>query len=183
MALYLEFKDTAFLSNLIQSYKQGSDEQPTTSDKHSINTVSVLPSNQYNVAAVTNKSTNNPNICCRIPFDDTTENLAMMNHFANFPESNNKHTGQAATRVENHGPNVNNISGNSEKNTEDTHILLAPRRHQKWININNSIVFDNPEQYLYTLMDWHTIVITAIEVKAILHISCLNQSGELAKDM
>ena len=32
-------------------------------------------------------------------------------------------------------------------------------------------------------MDWHKIDITAEEVKTILHIGSLTQSGELAKDM
>ena len=121
-ALYPEFKDKAFLSDLIQSYKQGSDKQPATSHKCKVNAVSVSPSNQDNVPAVTKKSTNNPNVRCR-NFDKTVEDLVMMNQFANYLETNNKHTGQAATGVKNHGPSVNNILGNSKRNTEDTHTL------------------------------------------------------------
>ena len=127
--LYPKFKDKAFLSNLIQRYKHGSDNQPTTTSKRPINEVSL--SNQADVAAATNKSTNNSNAYCSLNYDKPAIDLAMMNYFANYQETNNKHTGQASTGVEHHGPSVNNIIGNSERNTEDTHIILTPRCHQK----------------------------------------------------
>ena len=165
--------DKAFLFNLIKSYKQGSDKQPVTTSKHPIN--EVLLSNQVNVAAVTNKSTNNSN----------TENLSMKNYFANYHNTiaNNKHTGQAATGVEHHGPSVNNILGNSARNMEETYMLLTSRCHQKWININNnSTVINRPKQCLYTLINWHTSSFMAKDVQKILHISSLNTQDELEKD-
>ena len=59
----------------------------------------------------------------------------MTEYFGIFPETKNDQTDVAAIGVEHCGLNVNNIVGNSERNMEDTHRLLAPERQQKWINI------------------------------------------------
>mmetsp|Transcript_62515 Transcript_62515/g.69944 ORF Transcript_62515/g.69944 Transcript_62515/m.69944 type:complete len:182 (+) Transcript_62515:269-814(+) len=119
-ALYPQFKDTAFLSKLIQQYKHGLDKQPATSNKRKSN--EVTSSDKDNVAAATNKSTNNSKVRCRV-FKDA----AMMNHFNDYPETEtyNKHIWQEATGGEHRDLNVNNITDNSKKNTEETHPLLA----------------------------------------------------------
>jgi len=108
-----------------------------------------------------------------------------MNHSNGLPETetSNKHIQQEATGVEHRGFNVNNIAGDSEKNTVDTHhlLLLAPECQQKWININNRTVFDNPTQAVYTLMDWYNTSITDKEGKDISYIGSPNQTDELAK--
>ena len=107
----------------------------------------------------------------------------MRNYFTNYQETNNKYTEQAATGVEHHSPNVNNILSNSKRNTEDTNTFVTPGCHQKWINIDNISVFDNPKQCFHILTNWYKISITAKDVQKIPHIIFLNKHGELAKDI
>mmetsp|Transcript_48270 Transcript_48270/g.54721 ORF Transcript_48270/g.54721 Transcript_48270/m.54721 type:complete len:167 (-) Transcript_48270:263-763(-) len=125
--IFPEFKNKQYLSYLNRSYQQGTGDKitlpyknPATSNKRKSN--EVTSSDKDNVAAATNKSTNNSKVRCRV-FKDA----AMMNHFNDYPETEtyNKHIWQEATGGEHRDLNVNNITDNSKKNTEETHPLLA----------------------------------------------------------
>ena len=181
VVIYPEFKDETFVSDLIQQYKQGSVKQTTVNNKRTIAHVS--PTNKDRVTAATYKITNNSYVDCRIPFDASAVNLEMRNHIVTYQGTNNKHTEQTATGVEHHNPDVNKKLGNSKLNSEETHMLVTPGGHQKWINIKNSSVFDNPQQCLHTRMNWYNISITTKDVQKISHISSLNKHGELAQDI
>ena len=93
---------------------------------------------------------------------------------------NDQPTAEAA-RADHYTINVNNIDGNSYRNTEETQRFLASKRQQKWISIKISSVFSNPTQAVHTLMNWFQAEVTENDVKAIPYISSLNQTTELAQ--
>ena len=96
------------------------------------------------------KSTNNSSAWPTLHHVDPAKDFVMRNYFVNYQETNSKHTEQDATEVDHYIPNVNNILGNSKRDTEDIHMLVTPGCHQKWINIDNDSVFNNPKQCLHT---------------------------------
>ena len=93
----------------------------------------------------------------------------------------NDQTTIEAERADQRGVHVNNIDGNSVRNTKDTQRYLAPTRQQKWISTKNSSVFSNPTQAVHTLMNWFQAKVTEEDVKAIPYIDSLNQTTELAQ--
>ena len=119
--LYPKFKDRAFVSNLIQQYIHDLCKQTAANNKRPIAHLS--PTNKNKVTAAMYKKINNSYIRCRIPFDASTVDLEIRNHFETYQETNNKHTEQATTVVEHHNLNINNILGNSKRYTEETHML------------------------------------------------------------
>ena len=60
---------------------------------------------------------------------------------------------EASTAAKQHHKNVISKPGNSKVNQTDTHRLLAPERHQTWINIDGNTVFDNPTKTFHTMMN------------------------------
>eukprot|EP00751_Fragilariopsis_kerguelensis_P015087 CAMPEP_0170762624 /NCGR_PEP_ID=MMETSP0733-20121128/2875_1 /TAXON_ID=186038 /ORGANISM="Fragilariopsis kerguelensis, Strain L26-C5" /LENGTH=140 /DNA_ID=CAMNT_0011102829 /DNA_START=406 /DNA_END=828 /DNA_ORIENTATION=+ len=131
--IFPEFKNKQYLSYLNRSYQQGTGDKitlpyknPATSNKRKSN--EITPTEQDKAAAATYKSTNDSNVGRQFFVDPV-----MMNCFNLHPVTgtHNKHICQDEAGSEHRGLNVNNIAGNSKRNTDDTHRLLAPERQEK----------------------------------------------------
>ena len=112
VAIYPQFKDTAFVSNLIQQYKTGSVNRSSTTSKRPREEVS-QPKNNKVTAGLTQSSIN---LCNRMQ--------AFISLLPPGIVPTNGHINNEGERHNNSYLNVNKITSNSEKSLDETQSLL-----------------------------------------------------------
>ena len=95
----------------------------------------------------------------------------------------NGHTNNEGERHDNSYLNVNKITGNSEKSSDETQSLLTPHRQEQWINATTSDMFDNPAKVLHTTLNWFNARVTEAELRAIMQFRNLYEPKELIRDI